>query len=180
MPRSPCREFARTLHVFLRFQAMPSPASAKGAKAPVLLGGLSPAARAWDYLFMAERSADWLRQADADLRAARHAAAGGHFEWAAFGSQQAAEKALKALHQKLHLDAWGHVLTGLMQALPDDARPDDSLIDRGKALDKHYIPTRYPNGFERGAPADFYTAAEAARAIADAEAIVEFCRRQIG
>jgi HEPN domain-containing protein len=42
------------------------------------------------------------------------------------------------------------------------------------------IPTRYPNGFERGAPVDFYTAKEADQAIANAEAVVEFCRRQIG
>jgi HEPN domain-containing protein len=128
---------------------------------------------------MSERSRDWLRQADADLRAARHAAAGSHYEWAAFGSQQAAEKALKALYQKLHLDAWGHVLTDLLASLPDAIAVEATLVDRAKALDKHYIPTRYPNGFERGAPADFYTRPEAERAIQDAEAILEFCRHQI-
>lgn len=129
---------------------------------------------------MSERSGDWFRQAEADLKAARHAAAGGFYEWAAFGCQQAAEKALKALYQKLHLDAWGHVLTGLLASLPEGHQGDAALLDRAKALDKHYIPTRYPNGFERGSPADFYTAPEAERAIQDAEAIVEFCRREIG
>jgi HEPN domain-containing protein len=128
---------------------------------------------------VAERSGDWLRQADADLAAARHARTGGHHEWAAFGAQQAAEKALKALYQKRHLEAWGHVLTQLLSALPD-VTVDSDLMDAAKALDKHYIPTRYPNGFERGAPADFYTAAEADRALADAERIIEYCRRQIG
>ena len=49
-----------------------------------------------------------------------------------------------------------------------------------KELDKHYIPTRYPNGFERGAPVDFYTRGEAERAIAQADSIIEFCRDQIG
>jgi len=122
----------------------------------------------WEHGPVAERSKDWLRQADADLAAARHARAGGHHEWAAFGAQQAAEKALKALYQKLHLDAWGHVLTDLFAQLPRDLRSDVALTDAAKALDKHYIPTRYPNGFERGAPADFYTAAEADRALADA------------
>jgi HEPN domain-containing protein len=57
---------------------------------------------------------------------------------------------------------------------------DETLVDRAKALDKHYIPTRYPNGFERGAPVDFYTRAEAERAIADAEAILAYCRHQVG
>jgi HEPN domain-containing protein len=133
----------------------------------------------WEHGRVAERSKDWLRQAEADLAAARHARAGGHHEWAAFGSQQAAEKALKALYQKLHLDAWGHVLTDLLGQLPEDMRSDGALVDAAKALDKHYIPTRYPNGFERGAPADFYTATEADRALADAERIIDWCRRQI-
>src|SRR5437763_1550333 len=110
---------------------------------------------------MAERSADWLRQADSDLRHAVHARDDGDFDWAAFAAHQAAEKAIKALFQKLHMDAWGHVLSMLLAALPPDRRPGEELIDRSKKLDKHYIPTRYPNGFERGAPADFYTLAEA-------------------
>jgi HEPN domain-containing protein len=126
-----------------------------------------------------ERSRDWLRQADADLAAARHARVGGHHEWAAFGAQQAAEKAIKAVYQKLHLEAWGRVLTELLARLPDEARAEADLVNAAKALDKHYIPTRYPNGFERGAPVDFYTGAEADRALVEAERIIEFCRRQI-
>jgi HEPN domain-containing protein len=49
---------------------------------------------------MGNRYLDWLRQADADLRHARHAAADVNFEWSCFAAQQAAEKALKALLQK--------------------------------------------------------------------------------
>lgn len=129
---------------------------------------------------MAERSADWMRQADADLRHARNARESRDFEWSAFASHQAAEKAIKALFQRLHSDAWGHVLSLLLSSLPEEAQPDSDVIERAKELDKHYIPTRYPNGFERGAPTDFYTAKEADQAISNAEAIIEFCRRQIG
>lgn len=128
---------------------------------------------------MAERSRDWFRQAEADLRHARHAAEDGDFEWAAFAGQQAAEKAIKALFQKLHLEGWGHTLSLLLTALPDASAAPDPLVDAAKRLDKHYIPTRYPNGFDRGAPVDFYTRGEAEQAIADAEQILEFCRRQI-
>lgn len=39
------------------------------------------------------RHADWLRQADADLRLARHARDGAAHDWACFAAQQAAEKA---------------------------------------------------------------------------------------
>ncbi len=63
---------------------------------------------------MAERSADWMRQAEADLRHARHALEDGDHEWSAFASQQAAEKAIQAVFQKLHLDAWGHTLSALL------------------------------------------------------------------
>ena len=128
---------------------------------------------------VAERSQDWFRQAEADLRHARNALDDADFEWAAFASHQAAEKAIKAVFQKLHLDAWGHVLSLLLAELPADVGVAESLIDRAKELDKHYIPTRYPNGFERGAPVDFYTRKEAEQAIANAEALIEFCRHQI-
>ncbi len=128
---------------------------------------------------MAERSEDWLRQAEADLRHARHALEDEDYEWGAFASHQAAEKAIKALFQKLHRDAWGHVLSLLLAHLPEDARASEELIDRAKELDKHYIPTRYPNGFERGAPVDFYTRREAEQAILNAEAILAFCRDQV-
>jgi len=128
---------------------------------------------------MAERSRDWLRQAEADLRHAGHARDAADFDWGAFASHQAAEKAAKALFQKLHLDAWGHTVSVLLASLPDAARPPDALVDQAKKLDKHYIPTWYPNGFERGAPTDFYTRAEADRCIGFAEAVIDFCRRQI-
>ena len=129
---------------------------------------------------MPERSKDWMRQADADLRHARNSKTVSDYDWAAFASHQASEKAIKALFQKRHLEAWGHTLSILLANLPQDDRPDESLIQCAKELDKHYIPTRYPNGFERGAPVDFYTEREAEQAIANAEAIVEFCRSKIG
>jgi HEPN domain-containing protein len=129
---------------------------------------------------MPERSKDWFRHAEADLRHARQSRDAEQSEWAAFACHQAAEKAIKAVYQKLHLDAWGHTISALLAQLPEAAHPDAFLIDTAKELDKHYIPTRYPNGFEQGAPTDFYTRGEAGRSIANAEAILEFCSRQIG
>jgi HEPN domain-containing protein len=129
---------------------------------------------------MAERSLDWLRQGEADLRHARNARDDGDYSWSAFAAQQAGEKAIKAVFQKQHLDAWGHTLSVLLESLPPPGRPSADLIDAAKELDKHYIPTRYPNGFERGAPVDFYTRREAEQAIANAELILAWCRRQVG
>jgi len=35
--------------------------------------------------------------------------------------------------------------------------PSD-VLDAARVLDRHYIPTRYPNGFAAGAPMDYYDA----------------------
>lgn len=126
---------------------------------------------------MAERSGDWFRQAEADLRHARHARDDGDYEWACFAAQQAAEKAIKAVHAARGQEAWGHSVTELLDALrPDEAGIDAEMLDRARALDKLYVATRYPNGLPAGAPTDYYTRAEAERAIADTEAILEWCK----
>ena len=129
---------------------------------------------------MGNRYADWFRQAEADLRHAHNSLESGDFEWSCFASHQAAEKALKAVFLKLGIDAWGHTITVLIGNLPKSVeQPADTLVNYARVIDKFYIPTRYPNGFESGAPTDFYTADEAQSAILLAEAILEFCRLQI-
>jgi HEPN domain-containing protein len=129
---------------------------------------------------MSNRYLDWFRQAEADLRHARNSLKDGDFEWSCFAAHQAAEKALKAVFLKLGMDAWGHTLTALIGNLPDAVgQPTETLVDYARILDKYYIPTRYPNGFDSGAPTDYYTAGEAQSAIQQAEAILEFCSHQI-
>jgi HEPN domain-containing protein len=49
-------------------------------------------------------------------------------------------------------------------------------LESAKILDKHYIPTRYPNGLDAGAPADAYTRTEAEGAIGYAKEIFRFCQ----
>ena len=129
---------------------------------------------------MGNRHMDWLRQAQADLRHARHALEAGDYEWSCFAAHQAAKKAIKALFRQRGMDAWGHTLTALIGNLPADLRPTTELIDYARALDKHYILTRYPDGFDSGAPTDFYTRSEAEHAVQYAEAVLTFCRDQIG
>lgn len=102
-----------------------------------------------------------------DLEHARLAAGGGHFEWAAFAAQQSAEKACKALHLALGSAAWGHDITQLLGALPSGTEAPAEILDRARALDKHYLPARYPNGFAPGTPRQHYTRREAEQAIDD-------------
>lgn len=128
---------------------------------------------------MSNRSEDWLRQAQRDLTHAGNALKDGDFEWACFASQQAAEKAVKAVYEHLHGEGWGHVISKLLKGLPNQAGVTRDLLETAMRLDKLYILPRYPNGFESGAPGDFYTRAEAEAAIADANTIIGFCRRAI-
>ena len=128
---------------------------------------------------MPARYGDWLRQAKRDLDHARHAIEDAEYEWSCFAAQQAAEKAVKALYQKLGADAWGHSVSALLSNLPPEAHPGEPLVDKAKELDKHYIPPRYPNFHPLGAPMDYYTKGEAERAIENAEAIISFCEDKI-
>jgi HEPN domain-containing protein len=129
---------------------------------------------------MANRFLDWLRQADADLKHAENALDSADYEWSCFAAQQAAEKALKALYYSLGKEAWGHTVSALLGSLPSELCDSaEDLSDCAKLLDKHYILTRYPNGFDSGAPTDFYTKAEGKTAIACGKQIVEFCRNKV-
>ncbi len=101
---------------------------------------------------MASRYEDWLWQGKRDLAHARASIEDEFYEWACFAAQQAAEKGLKALFQRIGADAWGHLLTDLIDALPTEIEMSPELRDRAKELDKHYIGPRYPNSTPQGAP----------------------------
>jgi HEPN domain-containing protein len=47
-------------------------------------------------------------------------------------------------------------------------------------LNRYYILTRYPDAFDRGAPADQFFASDACQAIADAEEVIGFATGIIG
>lgn len=128
---------------------------------------------------MTNRAPDWLRQAEADLDHAKSSRDSADFEWSCFASQQAAEKALKAVFYHLHGDPWGHSVLALIAGLPLPMRASEDLRDSARALDKQYIPTRYPNGFAQGAPTDYYTKKDAEDSIVHAESILSFCRSQV-
>lgn len=122
------------------------------------------------------RPGDWLRQSELDLEAARDIAAAVHFEWACFLAQQAAEKAVKALHESEGTEAWGHSVVGLLGGLTD---VPEAVVEAAKGLDRHYIPTRYPNTHPEGAPGDLYTVREARQAAMDAEVIIDHVRGRL-
>jgi len=128
---------------------------------------------------MVSRAGDWLRQAIRDLEHARKSMELGDYEWACFAAHQAAEKAVKALYQKLGIEVWGHSVSRLLEHLPEELKPPRDLVDKAKELDRHYIPTRYPNFHTEGAPLDYYTERDARRAVEYAREILEYCQSKI-
>ena len=125
---------------------------------------------------MPSRAKDWFGQAERDLDHARDACELGHHEWACFAAQQAAEKAVKAVFQHVGAEACGHSIKTLLEHVPEQFELTADLIQYGRELDRFYIPTRYPNGFDEGKPADYFTQKDSEQAIRAAESIVGFCR----
>lgn len=122
-----------------------------------------------------DRSGDWLKQAERDLEHARLSLDGKFYEWTCFIAQQAAEKAVKALCEKHKVLTRSHQLARLLESVSEVEKIPDDLYEKGASLDRHYIPTRYPNGFQSGAPMEYFFQKDAEEAISYAEAIIRFC-----
>jgi HEPN domain-containing protein len=128
---------------------------------------------------MPNRAGDWLNQALRDLEQAEDSRQAGRHEWGCFAAQQAAEKAVKALHLYLGQEAWGHVVARLLQELPETVLIPGELIEKGRVLDNFYIPSRYPNSHPQGAPFEHYGPLQSEEAIRYASEIIEFIRSQV-
>lgn len=125
-----------------------------------------------------ERSAEGISQAHSDLDHARHDVEAGSRQlsgWACFSAQQAAEKAAKAVFQKMGGETWGHSVSDLLQLLAEEHEVPENLLDAALELDKAYIPTRYPDAHPSGTPRQRYTETEAKRLVRHAEHILRFC-----
>jgi HEPN domain-containing protein len=120
---------------------------------------------------------DWFVQAERDLEQAKDSKAASRHEWACFAAQQAAEKAVKALHLRCAQEAWGHVVARLLQDLPLSVPPD--LVEMGRVLDNFYVPARYPNGHPAGPPFEHYGPLQSEQAIDYAGQILAFVRSQM-
>jgi HEPN domain-containing protein len=77
---------------------------------------------------------------------------------------------------------WGHscfdLLEQALDLLDDDVVSTNSLIEATQRLDAHYIPTRYPDAFPNGVPADHYDEETAKQALNDAQTLLTFIKNQ--
>jgi len=121
----------------------------------------------------------WLDQAEEDLEAARVLLRGSRYAQACFYAQQSAEKAVKAVGWLSGRDLWGHSLLKLSSALHErgvDLRASHADL---AALDRLYIPTRYPNGVPDVIPQQAFFQPDAEDAIVRAERVIECVREAI-
>ena len=126
-----------------------------------------------------ERFKDWLSEAEENLSVAKILLREGKYSASCFHSQQAAEKASKALlliHRRFEP---GHSISELLQIAREiGASITDHHITYARVLDRYYISTRYPNVFERGAPHKYFMERDAEEAIHLAEEIINIVERE--
>ncbi|HDI31471.1 MAG TPA: HEPN domain-containing protein [Thermofilum sp.] len=125
-----------------------------------------------------EEAKRWFKQSLRDIKAAKDSFSSGNFEWACFQAQQAAEKAVKALHYALGRSSWGHSILELLNSLSDLINIE-RFLPKARELDRHYIPSRYPNAFESGYPALYYDSETAERAVKYANDIIEWVKGEL-
>lgn len=125
------------------------------------------------------RPQDWLKQAQAEYEAARSLYEDGHWAWCCFTCQQAAEKALKAVLEHFGDAQTGHNLNHLLAVAEEYVGATDAVRDACRRLNRLYIPTRYPDAFSEGVPAEQYVQMDAQEALHDADAVLRYAREAI-
>ena len=129
---------------------------------------------------MKKKDQAWLEEAKWDLENARILFNNQRFSTAVFHSQQAAEKAVKALLYFCNLNGWGHSIKTLLDKYNEQLkRPIDSIQKEARNLDREYITTRYPDALPEIAPHDAYDKENAESAIAQAEMVLSFVETEI-
>ena len=125
------------------------------------------------------RAFDWLMEAKEDLKSAEILMKNGQFHHSCFHAQQAAEKAVKALLLAYHIAKIGYSILDLLEEAKNYVNVPDDLYEAAKILDQYYIPPRYPNAFDSGYPAQYYTKKQAEEAIMLARRVIDFAEDKI-
>ena len=118
---------------------------------------------------------DWVEQAEHDLAAAEDNCTGGWWDVAAVLSQQAAEKAAKALWLASRQDSVPrtHAVDDILAKLG----APEHIVAAGRALARTYWAYRYPNSVN-GPPFKLVREADARERVQDAQRVLEWVRAQ--
>jgi HEPN domain-containing protein len=113
-----------------------------------------------------EEALRWFEEGENDISTAKILLEHEKYNPSAFYSQQAAEKVLKGLLLAYNEATWGHSVLSLLRRLDEIMDVDINEIEQcAKELDRHYIPSRYPDAYPSGRPEDYYTEKIAKEAI---------------
>ena len=124
----------------------------------------------------------WLRQAHYDLAQAERLMEEDVFSYAAFFSEQSAQKSLKAFlisrgARRVAIHSVGELAK--LAALEDPRFAP--LVEQAKRLDRHYLVSRYPDALpEPAIPAESYVREDAEEALAAARTIFAVAGVAIG
>jgi len=120
----------------------------------------------------------WMGSAERTLNSVLGDIERGDYNWACFKAQQAAEAAVKALSHGLGLPSYGHSVSRLIRLLVSKGvEATEDVLRSAMALDKLYVPTRYPNAWTEGMPHEYYSKVDAEEALKHACRIVRWVRR---
>ncbi len=129
---------------------------------------------------MKERVQNWLKEAKWDLENANILLENKRYSTAVFHSQQASEKAVKALLFYRNLNGWGHSINSLLEKYREEEKRQISTIqNEARELDRNYITTRYPDALPEIAPQDAYGKIDAEKSINQANKIFSFVESEI-
>lgn len=123
----------------------------------------------------------WLDTAEGDFQAARYLITGNLFAQSCFHSQQAGEKAVKAIWFFHGKDPWGHSIQKLYEECVEikNSQNDKSILFASITLDKYYISTRYPDSLPDLTPNQVYQIEDANLALTQANLLIGFARKII-
>lgn len=119
---------------------------------------------------MQDEAVLWIGKAEEDLITAKVNADNDRYSASAFFSQQAAEKALKAVYIRKFRELWKiHDLVELARKVGAPAK----ILEACDTLNPHYIETRYPVEAE-------YDEDIALKALEKAEEVISWSKKKLG
>lgn len=120
--------------------------------------------------------ADWLGQAEEDIRWAEYNLSGGFYSQVCFIAQQIAEKGLKAyLLSQNKVVKKTHKLLILLERCQQDSPQFKKFVKSCALLDNYYTQTRYPTLGPKGE----YSRKEAEKGLNRAEKILNFIKKKL-
>ena len=118
----------------------------------------------------------WFSEAEWDFDTAQILHREKRYNAAVFYAHQAAEKACRALLYSVNEAARGHSIRMLLEHYMERCKVQirEELLVHARELDRHYIPSRYPNAHPAGTPHEAYDKETSRRALEAAKAILDF------